>query len=66
MELRINGEMRRFENAPTVAALLRALELRVERVAVQVNRSVVPRAQHGDWQLAPGDDVEIVTFVGGG
>jgi thiazole synthase len=50
----------------TVAGLLAELKLDPQRVAVEVNRDVVPRAQHSLRKLAENDRVEIVTLVGGG
>lgn len=66
MELSINGEKRSFPGPLTVQQLLVELEQGMERVAVEVNRAVVPRAQHPNHALKDGDEVEIVTFVGGG
>jgi sulfur carrier protein len=51
---------------PTVAQLLAQLGLEGKIVAVEVNRQLVPRAEHRQHRLAPGDHVEIVTLVGGG
>lgn len=50
----------------TVAGLLEELGLAGRRVAVELNGEVVPRAEHARRPLAPGDRVEVVTFVGGG
>ena len=50
----------------TVAALIAELGLADRRVAVERNREVVPRAQHASTELAAGDRLELVTFVGGG
>lgn len=50
----------------TVATLLQQLDLPTQRVAVEHNRRVVPRGEHGTVRLNHGDHVEIVTFVGGG
>ena len=66
MELTVNGEKTSLPGPLTVAQLLSHLALPVERVAVEVNRALVPRRLHGDTRLAPGDEVEVVTFVGGG
>jgi thiazole synthase len=49
-----------------VAALLRHLELRPERVAVELNRELVPRGRHAETPLGEGDELEVVTLVGGG
>lgn len=66
IRIRVNGESREVPAATTVAALVRLLELRPELVAVEVNESVVRRADHERRELAPGDIVEVVTLVGGG
>lgn len=66
MKLRINGEAREVPDGLTVRALLDLLELRGERIAVEVNTEVVRRARHTEHRLTDGDEVEIVTFVGGG
>jgi len=67
MNLVINGEPRELAfDPPTVGALLEALGLQGRRVAVEVNRRLVTRANHRDHTLAEGDEVEVVHFVGGG
>lgn len=62
----INGERRSFPAALTVAELLRQLQKDPKTLAVEVNREVVPRAEHELRWLFEGDSVEIVTLVGGG
>jgi thiamine biosynthesis protein ThiS len=64
--VRVNGESRQLPSGSTIADLLRALSLDQGRIAVEHNRRVVPRAEHGAARLNHGDAVEIVTFVGGG
>jgi thiazole synthase len=64
--LTINGEPRSLPTPVTVAELLRTLGRDARKVAVEVNLAVVPRAQHGEHLLQPGDKVEIVTLVQGG
>lgn len=66
MRIVLNGEPREVPEGQTVAALLLALGRAPGRVAVEINTQVVPRASHGERVLAPGDHVEVVTFVGGG
>jgi thiazole synthase len=62
----INGEMRSLAGPMSVAALLEQLGHERRRVAVEINREVVPVTRHAERQLADGDAVEIVTLVGGG
>ncbi len=65
MKLTINGEQREFE-APTVAVLVERLGFKADRVAVELNREIVPRARWAETALHDGDRLEIVHFVGGG
>jgi len=58
--------MQEFPTPPTVTELLGRLAVDSRRVAVEVNQSVVPRAEHAQRILAEGDKVEVVTLVGGG
>jgi sulfur carrier protein len=66
MRATVNGEAMELPDGLTVALLLRHLGVRGERVAVERNGAVVKKARHADEKVAPGDVLEIVTFVGGG
>jgi sulfur carrier protein len=66
MQIQLNGEPRRFECAPTVTELLEAEGLGGRRVAVEVNRAIVPKSRHEERRLEDGDVVEIVQALGGG
>jgi thiazole synthase len=62
----VNQELQALPEPATISALLERLGMDSRRVAVEVNRDVVPRARHGEFRLLPGDMVEVVTLVGGG
>ena len=66
MRATVNGEPMELPDGLTVAALLHHLGLRAERIAVERNGAVVKKARHADEALAPGDVLEVVSFVGGG
>ncbi|OYT71555.1 MAG: thiamine biosynthesis protein ThiS [Chloracidobacterium sp. CP2_5A] len=67
MEITINGEKRALPGHLTLAELLAELGLTdLRRVAVERNGALAPRDQWGKLQLADGDQLEIVHFVGGG
>jgi sulfur carrier protein len=66
MRLKVNGETRDNVAASTVAELLEELEVPAGRVAVEVNLTIVKKAEYGSFSLKDGDAVEIVNFVGGG
>ena len=68
MKLHINGEERTFDSvAPfTVAALVENLGMKSDRVAIELNRDIVPRDRWPETVLNEGDRLEVVHFVGGG
>ena len=66
IEIVVNGDPRTVEHGTSVRALVEQLGLASDQVAVERNRIIVPRAEHAAVELAPGDALEIVTFVGGG
>ena len=66
MRVIVNDQATELPDAATVADLLVQLALPGTRVAVEVNRQLVRRIQHGDTRLNDGDTIEIVTLVGGG
>ncbi len=66
MEIVINGQRREVPEGITVRELLAVLGLKLERVATEVNREIVPRQRWDEFRLRAGDSVEIVHFVGGG
>jgi sulfur carrier protein len=66
MEIVLNGETRAVRDGATVSSLLTELSLPMTRVAVERNREIVQKAEYGATELAAGDRLEIVTFVGGG
>ena len=69
MTLQINGEQRDLGSTPvpfTLAALVEILGMKADRVAVELNRDIVPRDRWTETQLAEGDRLEVVHFVGGG
>jgi thiamine biosynthesis protein ThiS len=66
MKLQINGEDRDFAAPLSLPALLEQLGMKADRVAVELNRNIVPREQWANTTLSEGDQLEIVHFVGGG
>ena len=66
MRLVINGKERAFADSLNLAQLVAQLGMKSDRVAVELNREIVARAQWTDTKLNDGDQLEIVHFVGGG
>lgn len=66
IHIQVNGEARVSRNGATVADLLYELELKAERVAVELNLEILDRATFAQRSLKDGDRVEILSFIGGG
>ncbi len=66
MRVELNGEPKELAEGTTLLSLVEHLALAPERVAVELNREVVRRADWPTVQLNEGDRVEVVHFVGGG
>ncbi len=64
--IHINGETREVPEALNLRQLLELLKLPLDRLAVELNRQIIPR---GEWEVMPiraDDNLEVVHFVGGG
>ncbi len=66
MIIYLNGEQREVPENLTLAALLDWLNLPADRVAVERNRQIASRSTWAEALLQPGDQLEVVHFVGGG
>ena len=66
MTIQVNGESRGVGDGQTVAALLHELEIRADRVAVELNLEILDRKEYETRGLREGDRVEILRFIGGG
>jgi sulfur carrier protein len=66
MIVKINGDPREVPDGLTVSTLLDFLEMRNDRVAIEHNLNILPRAMWNESIVQPNDNFEIVHFVGGG
>lgn len=65
MQVTINGKSTELATTVTVAELLRNMDIE-GKVAVEINREILPRSQFSQYQLCNGDVLEIVHAIGGG
>ena len=66
MHIQVNGEARMTREGATVADLLRELQVRPDRVAVELNLEILDRREFERRGLREGDRIEIISFMGGG
>ena len=65
MKIKVNGQDQELPDGADIHAVLMAHKLTPDKVAIELNRRLV-RAEKYDTRLKEGDEIEIVTFVGGG
>ena len=66
MQIQLNGEATEVADAITLTQLIDHLGLAGKRLAIEVNREIVPRSEHAEHRLKVGDTVEVVVAIGGG
>ncbi len=66
IQVQVNGETKQLPPGTSVRALLDHLGLNPGRVAIEYNLEILPKTRWDATQVAPGDRLEIVQFVGGG
>ena len=66
MNIQLNGAARDIPEGYTAQDLVNLLELQGKRLAMEINREILPRTQYDHYRLQDGDQVEIVHAIGGG
>jgi len=66
MILQVNGEKLEVSNNTTISQLVKELGCENQRIALEVNKNIIPKSTHQEFVLNAGDKVEIIKAVGGG
>lgn len=66
MKIRYNGEETVLEDGLVLADFLQRNGYRSEIIAVELNYSIVPKDSYASTVLKEGDELEVVSFMGGG
>ncbi|BDC48991.1 thiamine biosynthesis protein ThiS [Bryobacterales bacterium F-183] len=66
IEIRLNGDRTQVPEGLNIQGLLHHLDIHADRVAVELNRSIIRKPEWEASIIQPGDEVEVVHFVGGG
>ncbi|MDB5108128.1 MAG: sulfur carrier protein [Candidatus Binatus sp.] len=62
----LNGDPFTIAGDSSLLALLAHLKMRPTRVAVEINHEIIPKAKFAETKIEPGDQIELINFVGGG
>ncbi len=66
MYIVLNGKKFEVDEKDTISQLLKKIDIRSSKVAVEVNKVVIPKEKYRYFMFSNKDKVEIVTFIGGG
>jgi thiamine biosynthesis protein ThiS len=64
--IRLNGDPHVIEGDARLTTLIEALKMKPTRIAAELNRNIIPRAEYSKITLHEGDELELINFVGGG
>jgi len=64
--IQLNGESHKLAAQISIVDLIAQLKLNHGRIAVEINREIIPRSEHADTLISTGDVVEVIHAIGGG
>ena len=66
MHITVNGSKEDFPSDFNVLGLLNSMNLQDKRIALEINKEIIPRSEYDNHALNDGDIVEIIHSIGGG
>jgi sulfur carrier protein len=66
MNILLNGKTRCIDNETHLNQLIEQLSLTGKRLAVEINREIIPKSAHEQYKIQAGDNIEIIHAIGGG
>ena len=66
MQIVLNGKKFSINEKDTINILLKKIDIKSSKVAIEVNKVVIPKEKYRDFKFKKNDKVEVVTFIGGG
>jgi len=66
MTITLNGEQKQVPERITILGLLEFLKIQHQRVAVELNETIVKKDRYESTAVHEGDTLEVVSFMGGG
>ena len=65
-QITVNGQARPAADLVFISDLVAELQLDMRKVAIEQNRTIIPRSAYATTPIHDGDAIEIVSFIGGG
>jgi sulfur carrier protein len=65
-QIKVNGDLIDIQNGLTLVGLLEHFKLQSKKVAIELNRKIIPKSEYNTTKLNDNDTLELVHFIGGG
>ncbi|MDB3870185.1 sulfur carrier protein ThiS [Candidatus Thioglobus sp.] len=62
----VNGKELETKSSATAEYLISQLNYQDQRIALEINETIIPKSRHADFSLKESDKIEIIKAVGGG
>ena len=66
MNITLNGELKLLNDGTYLNQLIEQLNIEGKRIAVEINKEIIPKSEHATYEIKDGDHIEIVHAIGGG
>jgi len=66
IKVTVNGESMQLYSPDNLNELLKTLRMENSRIAIELNRQIIPHSQYAMTAIREGDRIEIITAIGGG
>ncbi|MDH5473114.1 MAG: sulfur carrier protein ThiS [Gammaproteobacteria bacterium] len=66
MQITLNGEKKSLDDGTHLSQLIEQLGIEGKRIAIELNREIIPKSEHASYEIKDGDTIEIVHAIGGG
>ena len=66
IKIKLNGKFIKIQDKTTLLSLTKNLKIPINRVAIELNQTIVNKKSLGKFKIKKNDKIEIVHFIGGG
>ena len=66
IKIKLNGKFIKIQDKTTLLSLIKNLKVPINRVAIELNQTIVDKKSLGKFKIKKNDKIEIVHFIGGG
>ena len=66
IKIKLNGKFIKIQDKTTLLSLIKKLKVPINKVAIELNETIVNKRLLGRTKIKKNDKIEVVHFIGGG